>query len=108
MWHGRISPRHIAVLIAALPIDSATARAVHGPAAAWTLTDHLLATVADRLAVMSWQLGGNRKAPYPKPIPRPGIEEKVTRYGRTTRPPGEVVAYLRQWAPAREEEVSCG
>lgn len=100
------------MLIAGLPADSATTRAVHGDAAAWTLTDHLLATVADRLAVISWQLGGDRKAPYPKPMVRPGVEDQTVRHGRTSRPTVEVVAYLRRWAPPRphtdEEVVSCG
>lgn len=91
------------MFIAGFPPDSATARAVHGDAARWTLTDHLLAGVIDRLAVMSWQLAGNPKVPCPKPMPRPGVDDQTIRHGRTSRPRGEVVAYLRRFAPSREE-----
>jgi hypothetical protein len=93
----------VAVLTAHLPADSATARAVHGEAARWSLTDHLLAVVADRLAIMSWQLGGNRHAPRPEPLPRPGADAPPTRrYGRTSRRPADVAAYLRRYAPPKE------
>lgn len=69
----------------------------------WSLTDHLLAVVADRLAVISWQLGGNRHAPYPKPLTRPGVADQTVRHGRTTRSSSEVVSYLRRYAPVRKE-----
>jgi hypothetical protein len=90
------------VLTAHLPADSATARALHGEAARWSLTDHLLAVVADRLAIMSWQLAGNRHAPRPEPLPRPGVDNQIRRYGKTTRRPAEIVAYLRRYAPSKE------
>lgn len=95
----------MACLIAALPAGSATARAVHGEHAHWGLTDHLLARIDDRLAVISWQLAGNKKAPYPKPMVRPGVVDPTVRHGRTGRPRAEVVAYLRRFAPRRQEEV---
>lgn len=92
------------MLTANLPTDSATARALHGESARWSLTDHLLAVVADRLAIMSWQLAGNRHAPRPEPLARPGMDDqsRTRRYGRTTRRPADVVAYLRRYAPQRE------
>jgi hypothetical protein len=62
-----------------------------------------LAVVADRLAVISWQFGGNPKAPYPKPLVRPGVADQTVRHGRTTRSSSEVVSYLRRYAPVREE-----
>jgi hypothetical protein len=59
--------------------------------------------VHDRLAVISWQLGGNPKVPYPKPMVRPGVTDQTLRHGRTSRSRGEVVAYLRRLAPPRKE-----
>lgn len=95
----------MAVLIAALPAESATSRALYG--AHWSLTDHLLARLDDRLAIISWQLAGNRRAPFPTPMARPGMDDVAVRHGRATRPQGEVVAYLRRFAPIRvEEEVT--
>lgn len=40
----------------------------------WELTDTLLAHIADLLAGANWQRAGNKNAPRPKPIPRPGVK----------------------------------
>jgi hypothetical protein len=64
--------------------------------------------VIDRLAIVSWQLGGNPKAPYPKPLLRPGVDDPTLRHGRTSRPPREVVTYLRRFAPPRKEVTGDG
>ncbi|MER5970264.1 hypothetical protein ABT112_11105 [Streptomyces sp. NPDC002055] len=78
-WHrGRLSSRRLAVLLAHLPRDGAVARELHDEAAEWSVTDHLLATVADQLAVSNWMFATvNRDEDaepldYPEPIPRPG------------------------------------
>lgn len=99
---GRVTPRRVATLISALPLDAATHRALHGETARWTLTDHLLAGITDVLNVISWQLGGDRRVPRPRPLPRPGVAATTFRHGRTSRPPREVVAYLRRYGPPRE------
>jgi len=90
------------VFIAGFPPDSATARAIRGEAARWGLTEQLLASVFDALAVISWQLSGDKQAPRPKPMPRPGVADPTIRHGRTNRPRGEVVAYLRRYGPPKE------
>ena len=59
--------------------------------------------VVDRLAILSWQMGGNRKVPFPKPLARPGVDDGSTRHGGTDRPAAQVVSYLRRFAPKREE-----
>lgn len=105
---GHLTPRRVAALIGALPADSATGRAIHGPDAGWALTDHLLAMVIDRLAVMSWQLQGDPKKPYPTPLPRPGVADQTIRHGRATRSRNEIVVYLRRFAPPREEVINDG
>jgi hypothetical protein len=103
LYRGRLSPRRVAVLVAALPADASTVEAVHGDQARWTLTDHLLASVFDALAVISWQLGGDKRAARPKPMARPGVADTTRRYGKTVRSRAEVVAYLRRFAPTEEE-----
>lgn len=70
-------------LVAALPRDAATTRALHGPSVAWGDSEHLLALIVDLLAGANWQRSGG-KSPKPKPIPRPGralLDEEVTRLG---------------------------
>ncbi|HEX2316038.1 MAG TPA: hypothetical protein VHJ17_20005 [Thermomonospora sp.] len=60
-----------------LPADSALACALHGESARWSVTDHLLAAVADHLAVANWMFAvahGDPDAeqpPPPEPVPRP-------------------------------------
>jgi len=59
------------------PHTSALARAVHGEAAAWGATEHLLANVIDLLAIANWQRGGKKAGPRPKPIQRPGARKRI-------------------------------
>lgn len=63
------------VLVKGLPHGSATALAVHGEDAVWTVTDHLLASAVDALNVANWQRtkDGARGVRPPKPMPRPGV-----------------------------------
>lgn len=60
------------MLIAHLPAGNALALAQSNDAH-WSLTDHLLAVIADGINAQIWQLGSGKKADYPKPIPRPGV-----------------------------------
>ena len=53
------------------PPESALARQLHGEAAEWGSTEHLLAAVVDLLAEANWQRAGNKKVAPPKPIERP-------------------------------------
>ncbi|MCI3274973.1 DUF5361 domain-containing protein [Streptomyces cylindrosporus] len=78
-WHrGRLSARRLAVLVRHLPPDSATLRELHGEAADWSVTDHLLAAAVDRLAEANWMFAtvnrdeDTEPLEYPKPVPRPG------------------------------------
>ena len=43
---------------------------------AWTLQEHLTASVFDALNLANWQRAD--KAPRPKPIPRPGDERRTS------------------------------
>lgn len=44
----------------------------HPEDAEWSLSNMLLAAVADGLAVLAWQNGGGSNSNRPVPIPRPG------------------------------------
>ncbi|MET9429874.1 MULTISPECIES: hypothetical protein [unclassified Streptomyces] len=77
-WHrGRLSSRRLAVLVRHMPRDSALARAVHGEAAEWGVSDYLLAAAVDHLAESNWMFATVNQdedaeaLEYPKPVPRP-------------------------------------
>jgi hypothetical protein len=98
------------VLLAHLPAESATYRAVDpkgAEAASWTRTDHLLASVFDSLQVLIWQNGNQGRkspSPKPKPLPRPGMEGKTRRVKGTPMPLDE----LRKRLPGIEGAPSAG
>ena len=58
---------------------SAVRRSKDPLAADWGQGEELLATVADRLAHLSWQWGGDHNAdppqPYPRPFPLPSLDD---------------------------------
>ncbi|MFD3946880.1 hypothetical protein [Streptomyces sp. NPDC058579] len=69
-------------LIKHLPRDSAVQLELHGEAAEWSITDHLLAAAVDHLAVANWMFtcvntGEDDDSPEPpKPVPRPGATDE--------------------------------
>ncbi|MEU8889209.1 hypothetical protein [Streptomyces sp. NPDC048442] len=78
-WHrGGLSSRRLAVLVKHLPRDSAVARELHGEAAEWEVTDHLLASVVDQLAESNWMFAtvnqdeDAERLEFPEPVVRPG------------------------------------
>jgi len=73
--------RRLDVLIRALPREAATVRAVAGPAAEWGDLEHLTATMVDELrglwyTYVSAHTTRSKKPKKPKPIIRPGAEDK--------------------------------
>lgn len=70
------------MLIKHLPRDSALNRDLHGEAADWSVTDHLLAAAVDHLAAANWMFAcvnseeGEQPEP-PVPVPRPGDAEDI-------------------------------
>ncbi|MFJ3422840.1 hypothetical protein ACIPN8_41690 [Streptomyces sp. NPDC086082] len=80
-WHrDRLSARRLTVLIRQLPHDSALNRELHGEAADWSVTDHLLAAAVDHLAAANWMFAsvnseeGDQPDP-PAPVPRPSYDD---------------------------------
>ncbi|GAA3072654.1 hypothetical protein GCM10017562_45170 [Streptomyces roseofulvus] len=86
------------VLIKHLPRDSALQRALHGEAAEWSVTDHLLAATVDHLAISNWMFqcvngseDGDQPDP-PQPVPRPGAGGEETPDGGPEEAPEAVSA----------------
>ncbi|MFD3378367.1 MULTISPECIES: hypothetical protein [unclassified Streptomyces] len=88
------------MLVQHLPRDSATARELHGEAADWSVTDHLLATVVDQLAEANWMFAtvnrdeDSEPLEFPEAVPRPGDEPDAGPAQRTA---------ARTGAPTAEE-----
>ncbi len=111
-FRGRLSPRRLWVLIKGLANDTSTltAQEVGGP---WNLETLLLAAAVDDLRLNNYILAavnsskGKNPLPLPKPIPRPGVEDKpsnttVKKYGSTTKSPEEVAEILASFNPPEE------
>lgn len=64
----------------------------------YTLVELLLFEIYDKLASISWQLGG--KGRRPKPI-SPQAKKRQKRVGKTDRSRGEVEALLHRIGPPR-------
>lgn len=84
------------VIVKQSPAESATSRSQHGADATWGLTEHLLATAADELAVANWQRQGKQYAPKPKPIPRPGKKSETRQIGSEPLPISELDAWIAE------------
>ncbi|WP_443063780.1 hypothetical protein [Streptomyces sp. NBC_00659] len=82
------------MLVRHLPRDSALFREAHGEGAEWTVTDHLLAFIADQLAEANWMFATvnrdeeSEPLEYPRPVPRPGPAEAEAEEDPAPDPPG--------------------
>ncbi|MCT9083880.1 hypothetical protein [Streptomyces fulvoviolaceus] len=81
-WHREtLSARRLALLVKHLPRDSALNRELHGEAAEWSVSDHLLAAAVDHLAAANWMFAcvnseeGDQPEP-PTPVPRPSYDDE--------------------------------
>lgn len=72
--------------------------------AGWDSTNMLLAAVLDALNIIVWQGGKRKKSDFPRPIPRPGVENNTERkFGGTPIEMDEMAAFLdrkRRGVPA--------
>lgn len=76
------------------PRGSALFRAMNPEDHEWTTDALLLAEVADAVRVANWQRGSGKRADYPKPIPRPGVESDSTTYGKGAIPIDAMAEWL--------------
>ncbi len=95
------------MLVRQLPAESATIRSRIGPSAAWSTAEHLLALIADHLAVANWQRANRKAAKRPKPLPRPGQNDGRHRHGARSRPRTmrEVDRLMARWSTPRPDRV---
>ncbi len=87
--------RMLAIFMERLPRDSCLARAMAPDEKDWDLQAHLMAEIADRLAIGNWLAGQQLTAwaakgtknpvPEPKPIPRPGVAKDEQEQKPATR-----------------------
>lgn len=82
------------VIIKQAPRSSALFRAMYPEEAEWGIQEQLIAVIADYQAILAWQNGGGKKQDYPKPIPRPGIEDADKKYGNDALPIDEMAEWL--------------
>lgn len=99
------------MLIKHLPADSAVQRDLHGEAAEWSVTDHLLAAAVDHLATANWMFmcvnsdeDGEQPDP-PQPVPRPGLpddeDDAEEEQEASGAPDEDAQASLSPWQLAR-------
>ncbi|MDQ0582852.1 hypothetical protein [Streptomyces rishiriensis] len=74
------------MLIKQLPRDSALNRELHGEAADWSVSDHLLAAAVDHLAAANWMFAcvnseEGDQPDAPAPVPRPADLAENDTYG---------------------------
>lgn len=69
-----------------------------GDEANWTLEAQLQAAIADALNVANWQRGSGKKADYPDPIARPGVNpvRETTAMTPAPRTIAEIDAFLTE------------
>jgi hypothetical protein len=77
-WRGEMTLRALRVLVANLPPDSATTRAIRGHA--WTDRDYMLADLLDtvRYHRVEWATSRGAKPGKPKPVNRPVVPDQGT------------------------------
>ncbi|MEU6377510.1 hypothetical protein [Streptomyces sp. NPDC046909] len=97
-WHREtLSARRLAVLVKHLPRDSALNRELHGEAAEWSVSDHLLAAAVDHLAAANWMFAcvnseeGDQPDP-PAPVPRPSYDDEEPPTGEDSGDPDPATA----------------
>ena len=99
-WLGskRLNWRDLLVIVRHSPESSALFRSVHGvEESEWSLTNHLLAGLADSAAWLVWSKteDASKKRNRPKPIPRPGVtDDSKKKIGSSVLPANEMMDWL--------------
>lgn len=84
----------LGVIVRQAPRSSALYGSLYPDQAQWGMPEQLMALMADNLAVANWQRGGGKRADYPEPITRPGVEPKNKQFGKGAIPYDEMNEWL--------------
>lgn len=76
-------------IVRGAPRESAIGQSLGGPGSAWSNLEHLVALSLDALNIANWQRQGNKHAPRPRPVSRPGAVEDGQRLGSDPIPIGQ-------------------
>lgn len=103
----RLSWRRLGALGRQMPPGAGIVAATN-PQAAWSTTEHLLATIVDAIIQGNWervalQVKPKDRPPTPAPIDRPGMPSKRRRANRTTLTPEEM---RRRLIAQQQQEVT--
>nr|WP_274619135.1 hypothetical protein [Bifidobacterium amazonense] len=112
LWSGTIGATEYADLFMGLPDGSLTWIALDSTRA-WTLDQHLLAGLVDRMTMWMWSAADPKKrGPRPEPLPRPGNQHAdkddgtdSRRATRTIKPVGMSVEELDRFMSQRFEDT---
>jgi len=94
-YPDRLSLRAIASAWEYAVPGSAVYRFEKGPKAEWSYTQEILAGILFVLQAANWQRAGNKTAPKPKPMTRPGELPECTK--RITGEPMSIAEFRRRW-----------
>lgn len=83
-----LSWRDMWMIFANAPTGSVLAVSVQGERALWTVSDYLLAIIADELNDANWQRGGG-KGTRPDRLKRPGVKDDSHKFGADPIPVSE-------------------
>lgn len=88
--------RDLAVIVRHLGVESHLFKSMHPDDAGWTLTNLLLARIADVLAWLQWAKtkDGRKNRNQPEPIPRPGVKRKKQVHPKVKGAPRSMVRKL--------------
>lgn len=91
-------------LLNQLPTESALHRSLSKGEPVWSTDTYLLATIADATIGANWQRSkdGSKQSKAPKPIPRPGVTDGITKTGgRSQLSPAATKALLDSLKPRK-------
>lgn len=109
-WLGteRLTWRDLRIIVSHLPRTSALFRSRNGDERTeWDVVAHLLAGIYDLQAAANYQravASGKRGVKKPRPIPRPGVKDRVKRVGRGAIP----LSKFADWWESKRQDKSKG
>lgn len=97
-YPDRLSLRAIRNFLVWSRDGSAAYRQANGERAGWHHVEELLARILEVLMAANWQRAGDKTAPRPKPLPRPGERREGDRHFGDE--PVTIAEFHRRWRKA--------